>query len=80
MHKGPTHFQILVLFILFTVFALVPQIGAQADPAAQEKTAPEVQAALADLPEGEMMTVIVTLVDQADLSRIPGASRAARVC
>jgi subtilisin family serine protease len=39
---------------------------------------PQVQAVLDSLPPGEKMTVIVTLVDQADLSRIPGAGRAAR--
>jgi subtilisin family serine protease len=39
---------------------------------------PQVQAAMNDLQPGEMLTVIVTLKDQADLSRIPGASRAAR--
>ena len=40
--------------------------------------APQLQAALASLQDGQMMPVIVTLTDQADLSRIPGASRAAR--
>ena len=39
---------------------------------------PQVQAAMNELQPGEMLTVIVTLKDQADLSRIPGASRAAR--
>ena len=80
MRKGPTTFQIqiLVLIILIAVFALAPQIGAQSNPSADEKIAPEVQAALADLAEGEMTTVIVTLVDQTDLGQIPGATHAAR--
>jgi subtilisin family serine protease len=33
---------------------------------------------MASLQEGEMTTVVVTLADQADLSQMPGASRAAR--
>jgi tRNA (Thr-GGU) A37 N-methylase len=45
---------------------------------AQRKIAPEVRQALDSLEEGEMMTIIVTLVDQADLSQVPGAGRAAR--
>ena len=48
-----------------------PQNGA-------EKIAPEVQAAMGSLQAGEMVTAIVTLRDQADLSQIPGAERAAR--
>jgi subtilisin family serine protease len=43
-----------------------------------DKIAPRVRQAMATLREGEMPRVIVTLADQADLSRIPGASRAAR--
>ncbi len=39
---------------------------------------PQVQAAINDLQPGEMLTVIITLKNQADLSQIPGASHAAR--
>ncbi len=78
MVKGPFPFQIIGLFLLLAGFALVPQIVAQSNPSAGEKIAPEVRAALDNLTDGEMTTVIVTLVDQADLSQIPGVSRAAR--
>jgi subtilisin family serine protease len=78
MHKGPFPFKTLVFLTLLTVFILVPQTLAQSSPPAQEKITPDLQAALTDLPEGEMITFIVTLIDQADLSQIPGASRAAR--
>jgi subtilisin family serine protease len=48
-------------------------------PAPSElKMAPAVEAAIASLQPGEMITVIVTLRDQADLSQIVGAGRAAR--
>ena len=43
------------------------------------KIAPEVQAAIGSLQVGEMVTVIVTLRDQADLSRIGGPDRPARL-
>jgi subtilisin family serine protease len=42
------------------------------------KIDPEVQARLDTLSPGEMITVIVTLNQQADLDNIPGANRAAR--
>ncbi|MGC9468007.1 MAG: S8 family serine peptidase [Anaerolineae bacterium] len=78
----------LVLLVLSFVLTAGP-VGAQLsaldfEPTSQygqagdDKIAPSVHAAMASLQEGEMTTVIVTLVDQADLSEIPGASRAAR--
>lgn len=42
------------------------------------KIAPELQATLAAAGPDEMITAIVTMRDQADLSQIPGATRAAR--
>lgn len=57
---------------------LDPQAAFQDPPAGTGKISPEVQAEVQSLQEGEMMPVIVTLTDQADLSQIPGASRAAR--
>jgi hypothetical protein len=67
MHKDSiTYPKILVLLILWALLALAPHIRAQADPATEAKIAPEVQAALSDLPQGQMTTVIVTLVDQVD--------------
>ena len=55
-----------------------PQLSSQQAPAVSSRIAPDLQADLDALPAGEMLPVIVTLTDQADLSRIPGASRAAR--
>lgn len=52
---------------------------AQGALTASDKIAPQVQTALDSGQDGEMISVIVTLTDQADLSRIPGASRAARL-
>jgi serine protease AprX len=46
---------------------------------ADEKMAPEVQAALASLQEGEMTTAIVTLKDQEDLREISRSDRALRL-
>jgi hypothetical protein len=45
----------------------------QAPPGA-EKIAPELHAEMAALAPGEMVTAIVTMRDQAGLSRIPGAA------
>ena len=59
--------------------ALNRQASSQQTPAGGEKIAPQVLADLDTLGDGEMVSVIVTLVDQADLRRIPGASRAARL-
>ena len=58
--------------------ALNFQAAFQGAPVRGEKIAPQVLGDMAALGDGEMLPVIVTLVDQADLSRIPGASRAAR--
>lgn len=54
------------------------QAASQDPPAGNGKISPEVQSALQSLPEGEMTPIIITLTDQADLSQIPGAERAAR--
>lgn len=43
------------------------------------KVTPELQATMDALAPGEMATAIVTMRDQADLSKIPGANRAARL-
>ncbi len=85
----------LVLCLSLVVLTLLPGGPVAAEPAPGlpaappdgvidgGKIAPEVEARLAALRPGEMTTVIVTLSDQADLSRIPGpgpgASRAARI-
>ena len=81
---------ILALFVSLVIPAIVtdervnaqraeldPQVASQRAPAGS-KIAPQIEAALTLLQDGEMITVIVTLTEQADLSRIPGASRAAR--
>ena len=49
-----------------------------AGPGPGDKIAPQLQAEMAILSPGQMTTAIVTMRDQADLSRIPGADRAAR--
>jgi len=68
MHKNALIlFPIIFFFsLLLAIFALAPHITAQADPAVEAKIAPGVQATLDDLPESQMTTVIVTLVDQVD--------------
>jgi subtilisin family serine protease len=48
-------------------------------PSVAEKIAAELQEVLEVLPDGQMLTVIVTMAGQADLSQIPGASRPARL-
>jgi subtilisin family serine protease len=52
-------------------------VAATPSPAG-DKIAPELQAQMAVSAPGEMVTAIVTMRDQADLSSIPGADRAAR--
>ena len=83
----------IILFLLFSVFGTGGKARpfqhlalAQAEinqPPIQgggvEKIAPDVQEKMAALPSGEIMTVIVTLRDQADLSQIPGSNRAERL-
>ena len=49
-----------------------------AGPVAGDKIDPQLQAEMATLSPGQMTTAIVTMRDQADLSQIPGADRAAR--
>ena len=51
----------------------------QAPSAAADKIAPQLRATLNALQTGEMISVIVTLGDQADLTKIGGADRAARL-
>ncbi len=68
----------LIFFILFVVFALAPHIGAQADPATEAKIAADVQEALTALPDGQVTTVIVTLVDQVDKKQFKGQKHADR--
>jgi subtilisin family serine protease len=56
-----------------------PAASPQGEPMSTGKIAPRLETTLTSLEEEEMVSVIVTLTDQADLSRIPGASRAARL-
>ncbi len=70
-------FAIIIVLILLFPYA-IDESAAQPEP--NQKPArvdPRVRSEMAALPEGEMMTVIVTLHDQADLDQIQGASRAA---
>jgi subtilisin family serine protease len=78
----------LQLFLIFGIAFSLFQTSAEAfaSPAATrrlsqagERISPEAQALLAQASPDERVTVIVTLDEQADLSRIPGASRAARL-
>lgn len=70
------------------VIAVVALLVAGLAPAASARTitiagtvslSPGIQAILAALPSGDMTSVVVTLRDQTDLKRIPGATRAARL-
>ena len=77
-------FGILLIFILF-VSILGKWQSVQASTSLNEvvntgtaKFDQTVQETLDNLQSGEMLTAIVTMADQADLSQIPGASRAAR--
>jgi subtilisin family serine protease len=78
-------FAVLFLFVLSLipggqiVQAEFPPAAPARQPAPPEpKIPPDLGAAVASLQPGEMITVIVTLRDQADLSQIPGTTRAAR--
>ena len=70
----------LTIILVIPLFSSKSITTAAASPASSAAIAidPQAQAAMNDLQPGEMLTVIVTLKDQADLSRIPGATRAAR--
>ena len=70
----------LTIILVFPFFYSKSTTNAAASPVNSSAFSidPQVQAAMNDLQPDGMMTVIVTLKDQADLSRIPGASRAAR--
>ncbi len=73
---------LLLLLLLLVQSGLaasaMPPLVPQSSPSGG-KIAPELEAALAQQAPVEMTTVIVSLVEQADLSLIPGASRAARL-
>ena len=55
-----------------------PQGSPRAEPGGTEKIAPEVQAAMDSRPATDLISVIVSLTDQADLSELPGPSGPAR--
>lgn len=76
------------LSVLFVIIVAVVQFYAPASAATQpvrrpvppgEKIPLELQNTLAEMQADQMITVIVTLNEQADLSFIPGATRAARL-
>ena len=72
-------FSIIILLIIPLVSSRsVSSAAASPQSSSGIKIDPRVQNAMNDLGPDGMLTVIVTLIDQADLSRIPGASRAAR--
>lgn len=71
----------LIVVLLFTLLSpnnASALYGKQSEASALHKIDPQVQAALANLQTGGMVTAIVTLTDQADLSQFSGARRAAR--
>ena len=73
----------LLFAFVFVLILLFPYAidDTAAQPDAVQKPAridPRVRSEMATLPEGEMMTVIVTLHEQADLDQIQGAGRAGR--
>lgn len=76
----------LTLIVSFLSTIIWFNVSAETKPAAilqltpqTDKIAPSLQATLDALGPGDMVTVIVTLRDQADLSQIPGSTRAARL-
>ena len=74
----------LLIFVLFLSFfgsmhpAEAGSLVWRSLPAASDKIDPALAESLKALQSGEMVTVIVTLPQQADLSRVRGADRAAR--
>jgi subtilisin family serine protease len=84
MKKATTSILVFVSLLLLTghggtVQALWLSGSAHAaSPGTNAKIDAQLQAEMASLAPGQMTTAIVTLQDQADLGRIPGASRAAR--
>jgi serine protease AprX len=86
--KAPRIVRIVSILLLLVGFGLgsrgmieasdLPQSVLPAGSGAGDKIAAGLQTEIAGLAPGAMTTAIVTLVDQADLSRIPGAGRAAR--
>ena len=72
---------IVTLLFIATLFSSVGAANETASPSAQApaaKLASQMQAELAVLHPGEMMTVIVTLTDQEDMRAIPGSGQVAR--
>ena len=69
---------IVVLAVLLTALNGVALTSSAQGPDVTDKIAPEVGAAMASAQADEMLSVIVTLRAQADLSQIPAADRAAR--
>jgi subtilisin family serine protease len=79
--------KMLVLIVLASVLAFgsaltVPAsaqpVGVDSRGQGADKIAPELQATLDNLGSRDVMTAIVTMRDQADLTQMPGAARAAR--
>ena len=74
---------IIAVLALISGSAVAAPSQAQSDVLAMpanggEKITPELRSEMDALAQGEMTTAIVTMREQADLTRIPGASRAAR--
>ena len=70
---------LLLIGLAVTILAAgLPGSAHAAGPAAGDKIDPQFQAEMATLSPGQMATAIVTMRDQADLTQIPGADRAAR--
>ena len=70
---------VMIAVFCLTVLSTRQSIQASSSPEnlANKVDAARLQAALDQLQSNEMLTVIVTMTDQADLSQIPGAGRAA---
>ncbi len=67
------------LFLAFMVFLSLIGSNVPAQALNASVISPQVQQAMDSSEQGDMLTVIVTLDEQADLSRIKGADRAARL-
>lgn len=70
---------VLMLVILLAAALAQPSKSAQAEVVRESKVDPSVQAALASMGDEQMITVIVTLRSQADLSNIQASGRQERL-
>ena len=78
MRKAIIFSLIIILLLSFSSTKSIALASTQTLASASQKIDPQVQSDLNRMGSGEMLTTIVTLTDQTDLSNIPGANHAAR--